>query len=174
MATVESLVQRVDTLESQLTQANQGLASAGISVVNSAPSVSVEQLQASGIAPATAATIVNVHEQTNTELLALRDTASRNGWPMFDYYNERTALLTTENTLRKMIGDDEYLTYLQHTGQSWQVIIQTVFSNSAAEGAGLEAGDVIHRYDGQRVFSSAGLQLLSSQGTKGDLVDITV
>ena len=44
MATVESLVQRVDALEDQLAQANDALASAGITVVNPAPSVSVEQL----------------------------------------------------------------------------------------------------------------------------------
>lgn len=174
-AMVESLVQRVDALEGQLTQANRALAHAGISSVNPAPLVSIEELQLSGIAPERARTISAVNEQTQIELLALHNTASRNNWLMSDaYHSRRTALLSIENPLRLAIGDDAYRDYLQRTEQPWQVVVETVFSNSAAALAGIEAGDVIESYDGHRVFSGAGLQWLTTQGSIGEQIDITV
>ena len=49
-----------------------------------------------------------------------------------------------------------------------------VTSGSAGAGAGLLPGDVILRYDGQRIFETEGLQRATRGGSAGEPVSVVV
>lgn len=116
-----------------------------------------------------------INDQVQTDLLELHDNAGRNGWLISDdYRHSHTRLLTTQNKLRIELGDDDYQQYLQKTEQPWQLIVNTVLTDLAAERAGIQTGDQVQSYDGQRVFTFSELQLLTLQGTADELTDITI
>ncbi len=58
-----------------------------------------------------------------------------------------------DGTLRAELGDADYERYLNANGRSTSVNIGNVLSNSPAQQAGIQPGDEIVRYDGERVFS---------------------
>lgn len=72
--------------------------------------------------------------------------------------------------LRDEIGDAEYEQYLQASNRSTSVGISSVMASSPGERAGLQAGDEIMGYDGQRVFSSSDLVQHTMAGGDGNVV----
>jgi len=64
--------------------------------------------------------------------------------------------------------------YLQANNRPTSVGINSVMPLSPAQAAGLQAGDRIVRYDGQRVFNVFDVNAQTRQGTSGQsvLVDI--
>jgi len=57
------------------------------------------------------------------------------------------------DALRAELGEADYERYLTANGQSTTVGVGSVIANSPAQRAGLQPGDQIVRYDGERVFS---------------------
>lgn len=82
--------------------------------------------------------------------------------------------LDIDATLRKEMGDADYEKYLTGTGRPTDVRVLDVLASSAAERAGLKAGDQIVSYGGTRVFEMGELRTLSRQGTPGEAVTIEV
>jgi hypothetical protein len=76
--------------------------------------------------------------------------------------------------LRKEMGDVEYEKYLTGTGRPTDVRVVDVLASSAAERAGLKAGDQIVSYGGTRVFEMGELRTLTRQGNPGEAVTIEV
>ena len=72
--------------------------------------------------------------------------------------------------LREEIGDTEYETYLQANNRSTSVGVSSVMASSPGERAGLQAGDEIVGYDGQRVFSTSELIQHTMAGGDGSVV----
>jgi predicted metalloprotease with PDZ domain len=72
--------------------------------------------------------------------------------------------------LREEIGDAEYELYLQANNRSTSVGISNVMASSPGERAGLQAGDEIVGYDGQRVFSTSELMQHTMAGGDGNVV----
>jgi hypothetical protein len=82
--------------------------------------------------------------------------------------------LDPERTLRSQLGDSEYEQYLEANGRSTSVAVGTVLESSPGQRAGLQAGDEIVGYDGQRVFSYDELndRTMSAQPGQSVVVDI--
>lgn len=88
--------------------------------------------------------------------------------------NPRDVMLESQNTIRSELGDDQYELYLETTGRPTSVGVAMVQEGSAGEIAGLQTGDEIISYDGERVFSILDLQQSTQTGTEGQTVIIEV
>jgi len=132
---------------------------------------SVEQLIEAGIPAVLAADIKARLDGWNWERLQLQDRAKREGWfNTARYYKELFALQRVHESLRPEIGDENYDRLLYALSYSNRVRVQDVIQFSPAEQAGLQAGDRIIEYGGQRVFSDYELNALSSEGRAGATV----
>ena len=96
------------------------------------------------------------------------------------YYDARNSgeridpvTMNPEALLRADIGDADYEKYLQANGRPTSVDVSSVMASSPAERAGLQSGDQIVGYDGERVFSTSDLmQRTMSPGTGDVVVDV--
>jgi hypothetical protein len=84
------------------------------------------------------------------------------------------ALMRPEQTLRSELGDVDYEKYLQAQGRPTTVGVFNVLPSSPAAKAGMQPGDQIVSYAGQRVFNMADLTDLTLQGTTGQSVTLEV
>ena len=92
-----------------------------------------------------------------------RNSGTEQGW--FD------AAVNPESMLRAEIGDADYEMYLEGNNRPTSVSISNVMASSPGERAGLQAGDEIVNYDGQRVFSTWELvQQTMGGGGEGTVV----
>lgn len=78
--------------------------------------------------------------------------------------------MNPEALLRADIGDADYEKYLQANGRSTAVDVANVMASSPAERAGLQPGDQIVGYDGERVFSTSDLMQRTMAPGSGDVV----
>ncbi|GAB1261254.1 PDZ domain-containing protein [Aurantivibrio plasticivorans] len=78
------------------------------------------------------------------------------------------------NALRRELGDADYERYLEANGRATSVPVARLFEGSAAALAGLQTGDRIIGFDGQRTFNLRELNRVSVQGEKGETVLIEV
>ena len=79
-----------------------------------------------------------------------------------------------EQTLRSELGDADYEKFLQAQGRPTNVGVYNVLPSSPAAKAGMQPGDQIVSYAGQRVFNMADLTDLTLQGTPGQSVTLEV
>jgi len=82
--------------------------------------------------------------------------------------------LRPEQTLRSELGDRDYEKYLQAQGRPTTVGVFNVLPSSPAAKAGMQQGDQIMSYGGQRVFNMADLTDLTLQGAPGQSVTLEV
>ena len=82
--------------------------------------------------------------------------------------------LDPERALRAEIGDTEYEQYLNAIGRSTSVAVGSVLESSPGQRAGLQSGDEIVAYGGQRVFSYSDLseQTMATEAGQSVVVDI--
>lgn len=132
-------------------------------------------LTGAGVAEDLAADIVWREAQYELDRLELRDLAIREGWFRSDRYREEFARVEREKPdLRAEIGDDAFDRYLFGAGEDNRVRISSVIAGSSAETAGLNPGDLIERYDGNRVFSFTELREATTEGDRGELVPVEI
>ena len=113
---------------------------------------------------------------TRVRAVELNDLARREGWINSRRYSEESeALSTFDNPIRDELGDDRYDRYLFAMGRPNRLVVGSVMETSPAQHAGFKHGDVIVRYDGERVFSNLHLVRLRSSGKLGApiIVEIT-
>ena len=79
-----------------------------------------------------------------------------------------------DSGLRTDLGEVDYERYLTANGRSTSVGIGSVIPNSPAQVAGLQAGDRIVRYDGERVFSMMDVagKIMRGEAQGNVIVDI--
>ncbi|MGB5602311.1 MAG: PDZ domain-containing protein, partial [Gammaproteobacteria bacterium] len=107
--------------------------------------------------------------------LELRDRAIREGYLGTSRYSrELNALLEQDVSLREEVGDDAYDRYLYATGQSNRVNITSVMPGSPAEQAGIKSGDVVLSYADSQLFNWSELQAATTDGERGEYVNVTV
>ena len=84
------------------------------------------------------------------------------------------ALAGSQTLLREELGDSDYERYLAAQGQPTAIEITRVLDSSPGNQAGLQPGDRIVSYNGERVFSVTDLRALTLQGTAGEDVVIEI
>jgi S1-C subfamily serine protease len=79
-----------------------------------------------------------------------------------------------DGTIRTELGDADYERYLNANGRSTSVGIGNVLPNSPAQRAGIQPGDEIVRYDGERVFSMMDVagRIMQTEAEGNVVVDI--
>lgn len=103
--------------------------------------------------------------------LYLRDTAKREGWHGTQRYQDELSKINNDGrNLRTELGDDAYDQYLFASEQPNRVEVISVIPGSQAEAAGVQAGDWIVSYAGERIFSPGRLQQATGQGNPGESV----
>lgn len=129
----------------------------------------IERLISGGFAPDRAEWIERRSEELRMEALNARYDAARDG-RSFDPGNAANP----ERTLRAELGDQEYEQYLRALNRPTSVAVGRVLASSPAERAGLQPGDQIVSYGGERVFGMADLNDLTLQGAPGQTVIVDV
>ena len=139
------------------------------------PMLTMDNLIKGGIDSVLAADIVRRKNEYELKLLELRDRAAREGYlGSGQYQRELNALMSQNVELRDEIGDDAYDQYLYATGQHNRVRIASVMMGSPAEQAGLKTGDMILSYNDRPMFSWNELQGATTQGERGEYVNVSV
>jgi hypothetical protein len=129
----------------------------------------VERLIAAGFPPDRAEWIDRRTSELRMQALQAQYDATREGRPF-----EPAAVLAAGRTLRGELGDADYERYLQALGRPTSVAVQNVLASSPAERSGLQPGDAIVSYDGQRVFDQRELNALTLEGNSGESVVVGV
>ncbi len=130
----------------------------------------IERLIEAGFLPSQASMIARRESELQMQSLRTRYEAERSGDPV-DYWRNRNA---GNVTLRQELGDADFERYLVANNRSTSITVSSVIESSPAQSAGLQPGDEIIRYDGERVFSMSDLTRQTMDGTAGQnvLVDI--
>lgn len=130
----------------------------------------IQRLIDAGFLPSQASMIVRRESELQMEAIQARYEAERSG-DMADFWRSRNA---TNDALREELGDADYERYLEANNRSTSVAVSSVFESSPAQSAGLQPGDEIVRYDGERVFSMTDLTRETMNGAQGEniIVDI--
>ena len=130
----------------------------------------IEALIEAGFLPSQASRIVRREAELQMDALQARYDAERSGEPV-DYFRSRNA---GTDALRQELGDADYERYLEANNRSTSVSISSVIDSSPAQSAGLQSGDEIVRYDGERVFSMTDLTQQAIEGVPGQNVAVDI
>ncbi len=85
-----------------------------------------------------------------------------------------SAMSRPQSLLRAELGDSDYERYLQAQGQATSIQVTQVLDSSPGSLAGLQPGDQIVSYGGERVFDVNELRELTLQGRAGEDVVIEI
>lgn len=113
-------------------------------------------------------------EQLELERLYLRDRSAREGWDRDRLGEEMRSLDDREQELRDRLGESAYDAYLYASGQTNRVAVTSVLDSAQAAQAGIQPGDLIIRYDSERIYNWRGLRTATTSGNFGDTVEIEV
>ncbi len=111
-------------------------------------------------------------EEHEMDMLYLVDRSKRDrtfGSPRY-----AAEIATLKRELREDLGPERYDALLYATGKNNRVKVREVLANSPAGYAGLETGDLVISYVGQRVFHSNEFKASTTAGEAGVLVSIEV
>jgi C-terminal processing protease CtpA/Prc len=128
----------------------------------------LDRLVEAGFAPDQAAWIVQREAEVQMEMLQARYEAMR------AQDNPRFFGSTIDTELRAELGEVAYERYLAANGRPTAIRIGNVIPNSPAQAAGLQPGDQIVRYDGERVFSMMDVagHIMQNEAEGNVVVDI--
>ncbi len=76
--------------------------------------------------------------------------------------------------IREELGDERFEEYLRASGRNPDVITRNVLPGSAAELAGIQSGDQIYTYDGNRIFQAGDVTRGTISGNLNESVIIEV
>jgi hypothetical protein len=132
-------------------------------------------LISAGLDPAAAADIKHRQDALAMQEIYLRDQATREQWLDSPRFAAELAAIDAQRTpLRAEIGDDAYDRYLFALGHANRVRVDEVLTQSPAEQAGLQAGDLILRYGDARLFAPGELVDQTRSGTVGETVQLDI
>lgn len=130
----------------------------------------IERLIEAGFLPSQASAIMRRESELQMEGIKARYEAERSGDPS-EYWRNRDM---ASDALRTELGDADYERYLTANERSTSVTVSSVIDSSPAQSAGLQAGDEIVRYAGERVFSMTDLMQQTMDGAAGENVVVDI
>ncbi len=135
----------------------------------------VDSLVFAGVDTVSAEDITRRINESELKRLELRDKAIREEYIRTKRYRDELRSIRADNTsVRDEVGDEFFDRYLYASGQANRVGITSVMAGSEAERAGIERGDQILSYDDQRMFGYNELRTATTQGNRGEYVDIRI
>jgi len=135
--------------------------------------LNVDGLQAAGVDPLVSAELERRSDAWQLARLELVDRAAREGWDDSEELERQLDQLGEERPdLREELGDDRYDAYLFAAGRSNRIGVESVIPGSAAEVAGLSAGDIVLGYANERLFDVRSLQRATRAGSLGESVTL--
>lgn len=133
--------------------------------------VSVSALLAAGFGEVEAERIRERIEDIAMRQLYLANTAEREGWKKTTRFNKAYRAIGAEfQQMRDEYGDERFDWILYASGRKNRVVVDSVFSESAAGEAGLQPGDFILSYADDRIFNGRELREATLGGDAGNLV----
>jgi predicted metalloprotease with PDZ domain len=123
-----------------------------------------------GFSPGRADWITRRESELRMEAMQAQYDARRSGEPL----DRSDPQMNPDAALRAEIGDAEYTQYLQANNRRTSVVIGSVFESSPGQTAGLQSGDEIVAYAGQRVFDTSDLNQQTMQGEPGQSVVVDI
>jgi hypothetical protein len=111
-------------------------------------------------------------ENLQMEELYLRDRATRERWLQKPRYGRELHALRDE--ARGAIGEEDYDRMLFGSGRHNRVVLSDVLQNSPAAEAGIQAGDVLVRYDDRPVYDVRDLLAETARGELGESAAVDV
>ncbi len=114
--------------------------------------------------------VLELESRAQYQALAEAHEAQRSGQTP-DFFNMANG---PQAILRAELGDVGYERYLEAQGQPTAVVVNQVLQGSPGSRAGLQPGDEIVSYNGERIFSVNELRQLTMQGTPGEDVVVEV
>ncbi len=128
-----------------------------------------QQLQDAGFDPVTIARIDEIEAAAKLEQLEKNWEAGRK---MFE--NQDAQLFTRDNVARRQLetelGSETFERYIEATGGRLNISLVEVIPGSPAAAAGLQLGDRLISYDGNRTTNRMSLQVATYQGQRGEPV----
>jgi hypothetical protein len=135
----------------------------------------VEALLEAGFDPAEIDELRERLDAIALERLYLRDAAQREGWLGTPRWRqERRSLDAALLGLRDELGEELFDWGLFASNQANRVQVSSVLRDSAAAEAGIETGDLIIEYDGQRVLQGRDLRAGVVSGRAGQPTEVLV
>jgi hypothetical protein len=134
------------------------------------PEYRLNQLVEAGFAPDQAQWIIDREAQSRMAMLNAQYEARRQGQP----FNPLEGQLESQTEMRQQLGDAMYAQYLEATGRPTSVAVREVLDSSPGQAAGLQSGDEIVAYAGQRVFNLIELNELTLGGQPGETVAVDI
>lgn len=137
--------------------------------------ITVDRFVEAGFSEVEARDLKRQMDELTMERLYLRDQAVREGWLGSQRYRDALRDLNARQTAtRDDLGDEAYDKYLYALGRPNRIVVSSVLSGSPADAAGMQDGDVIVRYDNQRMFSPSEIRRETSRGSAGAVVPVEV
>ena len=130
----------------------------------------IEQLTENGFSPERAEWLVKRESALGMEALQARYEAQAAGEPL----DPSNSMLSIQSTLRAEIGDAEYEQYRLASGWPTVVEVSAILESSPAQQAGLQAGDQIVSYNGERVFDIGELNRFTMASDPGGTVVVDI
>lgn len=134
------------------------------------PDRRLNQLVEAGFSPDQAQHITERESELRLEALYAQYDRVVEGEP----FDPRADQFDPQDQLRQELGDASYERYLEGTGQSTSISVQSVMAGSAGQAAGLQPGDEVVGYGGERVYSTSDLNQLILDGSPGQTVAVDV
>jgi hypothetical protein len=126
----------------------------------------ISRLVESGFSEAEARRVLQLESEASYKALQAQWEAERSG--------ETDQSTSSRDILRASLGDDEYARYLEANGRPSAVRVSQVLEGSPASTAGLQSGDQVVSYNGERVFHTSDLRELTMQGEPGQDVVVEI
>ena len=111
-------------------------------------------------------------DEVELEKLYARDRAAREGWT--DSSRHYKEMRDIQTRFREELGERDYDAVLYASGRNNRVRVLDLLNGSAAADSGVQRGDVVYSYAGQRVFDPATLYLWTQEGEIGESVELEV
>lgn len=134
----------------------------------------VKRLAFSGLPERDVEELHRLFDDVELQRLYVQNQAQRERWPRDRLAAEMAALDDRVLSVRDDYGEEAYDWFLYGAGRANRVVVEGVLGGSAAEEAGIRTGDVILRYDGERIYKPPALIRGTLGGSLNETIEVEV